>query len=734
MSKDLVTLRSSENTLAGVAVGGSATVHSVDPSDSALQCRLTQLGFIPGTLVQVVRTAPLGDPIEIELRGFRLSLSRREARRVKTGPRLAQSTTAERYTGNAGATYPIPSTADAPQRVLFVGNPNTGKSTLFSALSGRHASQANHPGITVDRLEASLTTKSGRALRLVDLPGTYGMLTTSPEERITIDALRSELAADPHTVAVLVLDATTLARGLHLALELRELAPRLVVAVNMLDEAEKQGLQLDLVGLSDWLGAPVVGTIARTGVGFAELLQQIETAPRREWICRGPSEPIALMQARYAFIDEALPRFQRRPTRPARLTDRVDAVLTHPVWGSLSFVMLLLALFGALFSWSDPAMRAIQAGFDALSTLLQDHVPRSFVSRLLIEGVIGGVGTVLTFLPQILLLLCAVTVLEGVGYLSRAAFLIDRLMRVFGLSGKAFVPMLSGFACAVPAIFALRTLERRRDRLLTMAVIPLFSCSARLPIYSLIIAVLFDAGQTFWGLPIGAWLLLAVYLTSTAFAFAALYVLSRVVRTESAPFVLELPPYRLPKLDVVARTLWLRSKDFLGTAGTLIVALSAVMWILLHVPAMPDDMPEGEALEHSVAGKLGHAIEPIITPLGFDWRIGVGVIGSFAAREVFVATMGVLHGAAAEKDDLGGLPQALREARRSDGTMLYSPRVGLSLVLFFMLACQCMSTLSVMRRETGSWRWPAFVFTYMTVLAYVVAFAAYQITGLAGLP
>lgn len=745
---ELVQLGAPAHTLAGTLPGSTVYVQDVDEHDPALAIRLNQLGFVPRTVVRVIRVAPLGDPLEVELRGYRLSLSRKEARRVRvsTQPPAHNLKSDESRPPRVARRHEPALAAGSPVRVLFIGNPNTGKSTLFSALTGRHANQANHPGITVDRLEADMTLQPTNIMsavattptRIIDLPGTYGLVATSPEEQMTIDVMRQELEAPRSPVCVVVLDANALARGLHLALEILEVAPRTVFALNMMDEATANGLTINVAALQAWLGAPVIPTVARANVGLQELReailrqasdQLVDAMPQASRPAAATPSAIATMRARYALIDQTLAQFLTRPVHMARGSDRVDAVLTHPISGTISFALVLLTMFSLLFWLAEPLTSAIEGGVAWVSSALSQRLPDSFLSHLLVDGAIAGAGTVLTFLPQIVLLLGLLTLLEAVGYLSRAAFLIDRLMRAFGLSGKAFVPMLSGFACAVPAIFALRTLERRRDRLLTMAVIPLLSCSARLPIYSLVIAVLFDAQARWLGLPVGAWLLLAVYVVSTAFAFLALFVLSRVIKSEAAPFVLELPPYRLPKMSVVMRTIWLRAKDFVTTAGTVIVVLSAVMWLLLHVPGVPPGTPEEQALEQSVAGRMGHAIEPIIAPLGFDWRIGVGLIGSFAAREVFVATMGVIHGAQASDEDLGSLPEVLRKARNRNGDLIYSPRTGLSLVLFFMLACQCMSTLSVMRRETGSWAWPAFVFGYMTVLAYVVAFAAYQISG-----
>jgi ferrous iron transport protein B len=435
----------------------------------------------------------------------------------------------------------------------------------------------------------------------------------------------------------------------------------------------------------------------------------------------------------------------KRPDR--RRTERIDRWLLHRAWGFLVFVAVMSVVFMSLFWWAAPVMDAIDKTLKLGGEQLRDLLGDGMFTDFLVDGVIGGVGTVMVFLPQILLLFLFLGFLEDCGYLARVAYLMDRIMRMMNLHGRAFVPMLSGFACAVPAIMATRTMERRRDRILTMMVVPLMTCSARLPVYTLVIAALIPGARFTQGL-----LMVGMYLFSVATALIAAWVMSRTVKPLKAkrlPFFIELPPYRWPRWRDVLRMMWSKSSMFLREAGTVILACSIALWALLYFPrelpagspdydaliaAAPDDRKEVLAnekqaahLANSYGGRLGHAIEPAIQPLGFDWKIGVGIIGAFAAREVFVSTMGIVYAIGSDtKADSAPLRQALRDAKRSDGSRAYTPLVGLSLMIFFALACQCMSTLAVVRRETGGLRWPLFLFGYMTVLAYLVSLAVYQ--------
>jgi ferrous iron transport protein B len=450
---------------------------------------------------------------------------------------------------------------------------------------------------------------------------------------------------------------------------------------------------------------------------------------------------------RWGWLDREIPPLVAHRTDRSR-TERIDRVLLHRVFGFVAFIGVMTIVFMSLFWWAAPVMDGIDKGFKWLGGELRVGLGEGVFTDFLVSGLIGGVGAVMVFLPQILLLFLFLGFLEDCGYLARVAYLMDRIMRTMNLHGRAFVPMLSGFACAVPAIMATRTMERRRDRILTMMVVPLMTCSARLPVYTLIIGALIPGARIYQGL-----LMVGMYLFSACTALAAAWVMSRTVKPLQAkrmPFLIELPPYRWPRIPDVLRMMWGKSSMFLREAGTVILGCSIALWALLYFPRqLPEAAPDYAALiehapsedvketlaaekqaahlENSFGGRIGHAIEPLISPLGFDWKIGVGIIGAFAAREVFVSTLGIVYSVGADADEESEpLRKALRDAKRSDGQRAYSPLVGLSLMIFFALAMQCMSTLAVVRRETGGLRWPIFLMTYMTVLAWIASFVVYQ--------
>ncbi|HXC52302.1 MAG TPA: ferrous iron transport protein B [Candidatus Limnocylindrales bacterium] len=712
--------------------------------------------------------------------------------------------------------------------IAVVGNPNTGKTTLFNRLTGQRARVGNYPGITVDRRSGrtSLGSRGSTPIdaEVFDVPGCYSLSARSSEEKIAIDAILGWNGNPRPDLALIVVDATQLVRNLYLVLQILELGVRAVVALNLIDEAGDA--VPDARALSLLLGVPCIPTSARSGQGVAELeaavaasLQSPPAAPHvhiryphavvahadrvadampAEWLgddvaiecahvgsdqlvsrrralalwaltsvhdddelegipadlrarvgevraaARGRDIDGEIIGARYEFLDAHVPSLFA-PARTAILTERIDSVLLHPVWGFATFMVVMFVVFQSLFAWADPAIKLIETAFAALGGWLTAVLPAGVLTDLLVDGVIGGVGNVLVFLPQILLLFLMLGVLEDSGYLARVAYLMDRIMKSVGLHGRAFVPMLSGFSCAIPAIMATRTMESRRDRLLTMMVIPLMTCSARLPVYTLIIAALYPPSKMFGVVPVQGLLMIAMYLFSTATALAAAAVFGRtVLRGPRVPLILELPPYRMPMVRSVLQLMWLRSKMFLTEAGSVILWCTIGLWVLLSFPKLPEppaDAPpaahaqwEADSLANSFGGRMGKALEPAIAPLGFDWKIGVGIVGAFAAREVFVSTMGVIYGVGDKSDETS---VTLRDKMRADvhanGRPVYSPLVGLSLMVFFALACQCMSTLAVVRRETGGWRWPAFLFAYMTVLAWVASFAVYQGGKLAGL-
>lgn len=448
----------------------------------------------------------------------------------------------------------------------------------------------------------------------------------------------------------------------------------------------------------------------------------------------GRDVDLELAEARYKAIDALLREIGDRPAL-ARIqkTERVDKVLLHPLWGFLVFVLTMCIVFQALFAWADPAISAIEWVVGSLQARLNDSLPPGVVRDLLRDGILGGVGNVIVFLPQILLLFLFIGLLEDSGYMARVAYLVDRVMRSLGLHGRAFVPMLSGFACAVPAILATRTLERRRDRLLTMMVVPLMTCSARLPVYSLVIAAIFPISPAS-GWPVQGLLLLSMYLLSVVTGLLAAWVLGRtLVRGRSVPLLLELPPYRAPRLAPTLLMMKERAAEFLREAGTVILMATVLLWGLLYFPrpsetaSGPESSSHTSSLEASYGGRLGKALEPALAPLGFDWKIATGIIGAFAAREVFVSTMALVYQVEGDDEDTTPLRERIKAEKKADGTPRFTPAVGLSLMVFFAFACQCMSTLAVVKRETRSWRWPAVLFTYMTALAYGASFLVFQV-------
>jgi ferrous iron transport protein B len=489
----------------------------------------------------------------------------------------------------------------------------------------------------------------------------------------------------------------------------------------------------------------------------------------REVRATGLDIDLSVVGARYAYLDTHQSDFFAKgplPRAPLRASERVDRILLHPVFGFVAFLAIMLVVFQSLFTWSDPAIGLIEDVVAALQEGTTHVLPEGLLRDLLTEGLLGGVGNVVVFLPQILLLFFFIGLLEDSGYMARVAYLMDRIMRSLGLHGRAFVPMLSGFACAVPAILATRTMERQRDRLLTMMVVPLMTCSARLPVYTLVIAALFPP-QRLFGLPVQGLLMVAMYLFSVLVALLAAGVLGRtVIRGRRVPLILELPPYRLPRLRETVRMMSERAGQFLREAGTVILVCTIALWALLSFPrsdvldapprtsaalvgaegdaaagevtapgngapvsreaAAAATSPQESALANSYGGRLGRALEPVVAPLGFDWKIATGIVGAFAAREVFISTLALVYGMGEVDDEAVPLRDQMREERRADGSRAYTPLVGLSLMVFFALACQCMSTLAVVRRETRSWRWPVFLFAYMTLLAYGASLVVYQ--------
>jgi ferrous iron transport protein B len=660
--------------------------------------------------------------------------------------------------------------------IALAGNPNAGKTTLFNALTGMKQKVANYPGVTVERKEGFWRLGSDENFaRLIDLPGLYSLDATSLDEQIARDVLTGRIKNLPKPdVIITVVDATNLERNLYLVTQLLDYKVPLVVALTMVDAAEKQSLEIDTKKLSKLLQVPVVEVKATQRKGIEELaetvLQTTKTEQKKKSysFTNGDSENnfddsfihLSLQDdshinkrifARYNFISDIYQESVKpKQTEERGVSEKIDRILTHKFFGLVILICILLLVFQTIFSWASLPMDLLEQGFGVLGDFVRTSMPEGILTDLLVDGVIAGVGGVLVFLPQILLLFLFLSILEDTGYMSRAAFLLDRLMRGVGLHGKAFLPLLSSFACAIPGIMATRTIEDRRDRLATIMIAPFMSCSARLPVYTLMIATFF-AGQTVLGfISLGAVLILAMYALGIVVAVVVAWVLKRtILKAPPPPFVMELPPYRLPNFRTVFQNMFTRAGLFLKRAGTVILAISIILWALTAFPrnaevqgqtpnvqivtqseigteqTAPDD--SGARLRNSYAGQLGHLIEPVIKPLGFDWKIGVALIASFAAREVLVSTLSIIYNVGNDSNEESeSLLQAVREAKKDDGTPAWSPLTALTLMVFFVLAMQCMSTLAVVRRETNSWAWALFMVFYMTGLAYLAAFLTYQ--------
>jgi ferrous iron transport protein B len=686
---------------------------------------------------------------------------------------------------------PAPEGLSSSRRIAVTGNPNCGKSTLFNALTGLRQKVGNYPGVTVEKKEGSFYGSHGEPMQLLDLPGCYSLQARSPDEAVARDVLLGRQADTPRPDAVLaVLDATNLERNLYLLSQLLELGLPVFLGLNMLDLAEKRGIVIDPRILSEKLGIPVLPLVASEGVGLIGLKQalsqptlplpklrpplpepleqeahklanllprngaeyaeavlllgmpesQLEltaylspeqrnaiTQARQRLVDAGMDPVSAAVDARYQWIGTVISDSQRHEGESGlSLSDKLDRVLTHKFWGWLAFLGAMALVFFSIFTIAKIPADWIASGQAFLGDWLQTVMPEGDFRSLVIDGVLAGVTGVLIFLPQILILTFFLGLLEDTGYMARAAFLMDRLMSRVGLHGKSFIPMLSSFACAIPGIMATRTIEQRKDRLVTILVSPLMSCSARLPVYTLLISVLLP-DVSIWK---KAAIMLSMYVLGVLAAFVMAGIFKKtLLRSETPVLLMEMPPYRKPSMRGILMRMLERAWIFLKRAGTVILALSVLLWALTTYPKPADPEAKGsERIAHSVAGRLGKAIEPVIAPLGFDWKIGIGLIGSFAAREVFVSTMGIVYSIENSGDEtpITALSETMRGEKRPDGTDVYTPLTGTALMVFYVLAMQCLSTLAVVRRETNSWKWPAFQLVYMTLLAYAGALLVFQ--------
>jgi ferrous iron transport protein B len=715
-------------------------------------------------------------------------------------------------------------TTPSPPRdyvVAVIGNPNTGKTTLFNALTGLTQHTGNYPGVTVESALGEFRVGAQR-FHAVDLPGSYSLAPRAPDEMVAVRVLlgRGEGVVQPDVV-LCVLDASHLDRNLYLLTQVLEVGVPVVVALTMMDLAQRQHITVDVDALSHHLGVPVIPVHATRRTGLDHLRQALLRAAREKRVPQhhvrfpeafsrevdalgaglpqngsgaavprflvarlladaggfvedelsdqlgaqvrdaaaaararlahaGLPVPQVEVDARYRWIGSLIGEHVRNGADAGETwTDRIDHIVTHKVWGTIVFLAAMALTFQAIFAWAVPVMDAIDGAFHQISIWVGGVLPDGPLRSMVLDGVIGGAGAVMVFVPQIAILFALITILEDSGYMARAAFLMDRIMASFGLSGRSFIPLLSSFACAVPGIMSARAIENRRDRIATILIAPLMSCSARLPVYVLFISAFIPATSVgFIGLQ--GLTLFGLYLIGMLIAPPIALLLKRtVLRGPAVPFLLELPPYKVPSWRVVFFRMYDRSWAFIRRAGTIILATAILIWALSYYPrseevtaryaalkatAAPEQMARleaeeaGERLRASYLGRAGQAIEPLVAPLGWDWKIGMAAIASFPAREVVIAALGTIYnlGSSGSEDSLE-LRAIMRAQRRPDGRPVYTPAVALSVMVFFALCCQCAATLATIRRETGSWRYPAATFVYMTTLAYIGAFVVYQV-------
>ncbi|MFH1277135.1 MAG: ferrous iron transport protein B [Candidatus Eisenbacteria bacterium] len=716
-------------------------------------------------------------------------------------------------------------TPTATRRVAIIGNPNTGKSSIFNALTGLSQKVGNYPGVTVEKKTGVLTP----GIELIDLPGTYSLAAHSPDEMLAVRVLLGDHEGEPAPdLVVVIADATTLQRNLYLATQVIEIGLPTIIALNMIDVADSRGISVNTRGLSKALGVPVIATIANRRLGVEELREAILggldlPAPLPGWtwpepIARemkeleskfgtdgfllrralidenGPAEALlasrvggdmrgalegararirehapsaAALEAemRHRWIGEATAPYVQRTAKGRRRTERIDDVLIHRIFGLPIFILVMGAVFISIFAWAAPFMDMIIGFFDGLGTTVVELLAGTpfaggALESMVVEGMIAGVGGILAFLPQIVFLFLFIAILEDCGYMARAAFLMDRLFRVFRLSGSSFIPLLSSFACAVPGIMATRTIGNARDRMVTVLIAPFMSCSARMPVYSLMIAAFLPARMIAGFLPLQGLIFGAMYFVGIFAAIPAAVLLKRfLVKGPRSTFVMEMPAYKVPNPRSVGIRILERSRTFLRQAGTIIFAMSVVVWALGYFPRPAEigarfDEERGHAertmigaeraevlhrihkeeagayVRASFLGRAGHFLEPAVVPLGWDWKIGMATVASFPAREIIVSTLNIIYDLGEESgdgDEREALIGKLAAARRENGQPVFTIPVALSIMVFFALCCQCGATLAAIKRETNSWRWTSFTFLYMTVLAYIGALVVYQV-------
>jgi len=701
---------------------------------------------------------------------------------------------------------------EADIRVALVGNPNTGKSTLFNVLTGLNQKIGNFPGVTVDKKTGFCSLPDGRKAEIIDLPGAYSLYPKSRDESIVFSVLADKASELTPDLVVVILDASNLKRNLLLYTQVADLKIPVVIALNMMDMARKRGISIDIDALAKKLGVPVVPISARklegidqlkTAISYAnkmalqestidvraiapQLIAQIgeelsvdnpyyalQLAHQHEhlkFLSVTESDRIEELEqkfsfhpqkaqatetiARYNFIDTLLKETVKKheTAKDDNISNKIDKVLTHRVFGFIIFFAILLFMFQAIFAWSSYPMGLIADLFAWIQASLHKALPAGPLTNLLADGVIAGLSGVMVFIPQIAILFAFISILEDTGYMARVTFMMDKIMRKVGLNGKSVVPLIGGFACAVPSIMSTRTIENWKDRMITIMVTPLVTCSARLPVYTLLIALVVPSRHLWWIFNLQGLALTGMYLFSLVSAVAVALVLKYILKArERGYFIMELPVYRMPRWNNVLLTMYDRAKTFVLEAGKVIIAVSVILWVLAsygpgnrfekidqkyHQPqytktVKPDDLKRmiaSEKLENSYAGVMGHAIEPAIRPLGFDWKIGIALITSFAAREVFVGTMATIYSVDGDAEKITTVQQKMHDAKDvNTGQPVFTVAVAFSLMMFYAFAMQCASTMAIVYRETKSWRWPAIQFTYMTGLAYIVSFITFHL-------
>ena len=675
--------------------------------------------------------------------------------------------------------------------VALVGNPNCGKTAIFNLLTGLNQKVSNYPGITVEKKEGTVYAQGDKTFNLLDLPGTYSLSAESFDEQIVSDQVLSWAKGEnPPAVIVSVVDASNLSRNLYLTTQLLDLDIPMIVVLNMMDQL-KDSSQIEIQKLKKELGVSAVVPIsAKMNWGLDALKSAIQkslvnlaqTNHQSQWINQDISDQIKLLiepdfssskfaaahalrrisrneslngddshieairnsilelgyntdtleaTLRYKWIDGILPFVQpkiRTKIQKETPSERWDKILTHPWMGPAIFMAILYFIFQSIFTWASTPMDWIQAGIDNISIFVLSNMSPGMLRDILVEGIIGGVGAIVIFLPQILILSFFLTVLEDTGYMARVAFMLDKSMTKMGLHGKSILPLMSAYACAIPGIMSTRTIDSWKERLVTILILPLMSCSARLPVYTLLISAFIPPVTVGGYFNLQGLTLVVMYFLGTVTALILAKIFSRFIKEKSSSsFVMELPPYRVPITRSVIRQVFIRGKLFLVNAGKIIMAISILLWFLASFPKVDSSLTDINPIHHSYAGKIGHAMEPVIRPLGFDWKIGIGLLTSFAAREVMVSTMATIYNV----EDRGDETVNLREAMRNDvdektGVPVYTPLIALALMVFYVFAAQCMATFAIVRQETNSWKWPLFMIAYLTILAYAGAFIVYR--------